>query len=102
MGLIFWFMSDQKPEIPLSFFASKTPTPTETFTPSPVPPSLTPTQTSTDLPPTDTPTITLTPTPSGPFIYLVEEGDNLYLLAERFEVEVLVLIEVNRRAESRG
>lgn len=95
-GLIFWFASDQKPEFPLSFFASQTPTPTNTFTPSPVPPTLTPTETPTDVPPTDTPTITLTPTPSGPFIYLVEEGDNLYTIAQRFGVEIMVLIEANR------
>jgi LysM repeat protein len=94
-GLIFWFASDQKPPIPLSLFASETPTPTLTFTPSPVPPSSTPTETPTDLPPTDTPTITPTPTPSGPFIYSVEEGDTLYTIAERFGVEIMVLIEAN-------
>jgi LysM repeat protein len=95
-GLIFWFASDQKPDFSLSFLASQTPTPTNTFTPSPVPPSLTPTETPTDVPPTDTPTITLTPTPSGPFIYSVEEGDNLFLIAERFEIEIMVLIEANQ------
>jgi LysM repeat protein len=94
-GLIFWFASDQKPPIPLSLFASETPTPTLTFTPSSVPPSSTPTETPTDLPPTDTPTITPTPTPSGPFIYSVEEGDTLYTIAERFGVEIMVLIEAN-------
>jgi len=95
-GLIFWFTSDQKPEISLSFFASDTPTPTETLTPTPVPPSPTPTSTPTELPPSSTPTITLTPTISWPFIYNVEEGDTLYSIAERFGVEILVLIEANR------
>ncbi len=95
-GLIYWFTSDQKPQISLSLFASDTPTPTLTYTPSPVPPTSTPTETPTELPPTDPPTITLTPTPSGPFIYSVEEGDTLYSIAERFGVEILVLIEANR------
>jgi len=95
-GLIFWFTSDQKPEISFSLFASDTPTPTLTLTPTPVTPTATPTETPTQVPPTDTPTITLTPTPSGPFIYTVEEGDTLYVIAERFGVEIMVLIEANR------
>ena len=95
-GLIFWFSSDQKPEFSLAFLASDTPTPTFTLTPSPVPPTNTPTLTFTSPPPTDTPTITLTPTASGPFIYTVVEGDNLYIIAERFDVEIMVLIEVNQ------
>lgn len=55
-----------------NLFASKTPTPT-----------ITPTPTVTPFP-TDTPTITLTPTetptatPSGPYPYVVQEGDSLY------------------------
>jgi LysM repeat protein len=96
VGLIYWFTGDQKPDIPLSFFASETPTPTETYTPSPVPPTPTATPTPTEFPPTDTPTITPTPTVSGPFIYTVEEGDTLYSIAVQYEVEILVLIEANR------
>lgn len=95
-GLIFWFTSEQKPSFSLAFLASKTPTPTQTYTPSPVPPTPTPTLTFTDLPPSETPTPTLSPTASGPFIYTVEEGDNLYLIAERFGIEIMVLIEANR------
>lgn len=94
-GLIFWFSSEQKPDLPLSFLASKTPTPTQTLTPTPIPPTPTPTLTFTFAPPTDTPTTSPTPTPSGPFIYTVEEGDNLYTIAERFDVEIMVLIDVN-------
>ena len=90
--IIFWLLgSNEMPSI--SFFASATPTPTET-------PTATSTATSTSTPtitPTETatPTITLTPTVSGPFIYQVEEGDNLWIIAERFNVDLLVLITVN-------
>jgi len=95
-GLIYSFANDGLPSIPISFFASETPTATETVTPSPVPPTPTPTVTFTEIPPTDTPTITLTPTISGPFIYIVQEGDVLYLLSEEFGIEILVLIEANQ------
>jgi len=95
-GLIYWFANDQLPPIAISIFASETPTPTDTVTPSPVPPTPVPTFTSTEIPPTNTPTITLTPTVSGPFIYVVEEGDILFTLAEEFGIEILVLIEANQ------
>jgi hypothetical protein len=54
-----------------SFVATKTPTPTLTTVPTDTP-TLTETPTS-----TLTPTITLTPTQSGPFSYVVKEGDTL-------------------------
>jgi len=95
-AIIFWITSEDQPSFSLSMFASDTPTPTETITPSPIPPSITPSFTPTDLPPTNTPTVSLTPTISGPFIYVVEEGDSLYSIAERFELDILVLIEANR------
>jgi LysM repeat protein len=89
--LIFWFLGGDKPV--LAFLASDTPTPTETGTP---------TNTATN---TSTPTITLTETAtfteaatatqSGPFIYQVQEGDNLWQIAENFKVDLLVLITVN-------
>jgi len=94
-GLIYWFVGDQKPIAALSIFATDTPTPTETTTPSPVPPTHTPTPTETPLP-TETASITPTPTISGPFIYIVEEGDTLYSLAMEFELEILVLVEANK------
>lgn len=90
--LIFWLIGDVKlPQI--SLFASDTPTPTETATPSNTP---TVTATATDTPTeTATPTETLTPTASGPFIYEVQEGDNLWDLSVRFNVDLLVLITIN-------
>ena len=76
----------------LSFLYTETPT----FTSSPTNP-----------PPTETPTITLTPTetpiPSdtptmtaaAPFNYLVESGDNLVTIAEKFGVDYLIIMVLN-------
>ncbi|RLD11743.1 MAG: hypothetical protein DRI56_00490 [Chloroflexota bacterium] len=61
-----------------------------------MPPTATPTLTPTEIPPTNTPTITFTPTRSGAVIYIVQEGDSLYTIAERFEIDLLTLIMVNR------
>lgn len=92
--LIFWLTDT---EIPIaSLLASDTPTPTDTFTPSPVPPTATASATPTEVPPTETPTITLTPTFTGPFIYVAQEGDSLFSIAEQFGVDYIVLFEVNR------
>lgn len=89
--LIFWLLGGGGPK--LAFLATDTPTPTVTDTP---------TATATQAPPaTETPTETLlptetiTPTQSGPFIYQVEEGDNLWSIAQKFGVDLLVLITVN-------
>lgn len=89
--LVYWLVGGGVPEIAL--FASATPTPTETPTVTPTPTeTATATITPTDLPtPTDTPV----PTQSGPFIYQVEEGDSLWSIAARFEVDLLVLLSVN-------
>ena len=95
--VIFWLTGAETPQINLAaIFASKTPTPTETSTPTPIPPSPTPTLTATPSPPTDTPEASLTPTRAGPVIYVVEEGDNLYAIADKFEMDFLVLLEANR------
>ena len=74
--LVVWMMSGNGPKI--SLFATETPTPT--VTPSP---------TSTPLPPTETPipTQTFTPTPSQPFEYIVQENDNLTVIATLFDPE---------------
>jgi LysM repeat protein len=91
--LIFWLLGVQKPLVKLSFLATDTPTPTDTSTPTATATATaTPTVTSTE---TNTPTVTLTATASGPFIYQVEEGDNLWAIAQKFGVDLLVLITVN-------
>ncbi len=95
--LIFWVTGAESPSLNIAgLLASDTPTPTVTSTATPVPPTATPTLSPTPLPPTDTPEPSLTPTMSGPFIYVVEEGDSFFSIAEQFDVDVLVLIEVNR------
>ncbi len=95
--IIFWLTGAETPSINLAgVFASKTPTPTATFTPTPIPPTHTPSPTPTEAPPTNTPEATPSPTREGPVIYVVEEGDNLYAIAEKFEIDFLVLLEANR------
>ena len=83
--IIFWLLGSDTPSI--SLFPTQTSTPTETSTP---------TATATITPsPTVTPTVTLTPTASGPFVYTVVEGDTLFGIAERFGVDLLILIAIN-------
>jgi LysM repeat protein len=90
-ALIFWLVGPGLPQ--MSFLATDTPTPTVTFTPtSTSTATLNPTETPTS---TATPTETLTPTPSGPFVYEVLENDSLYTIAEKFKVDLLVLIAIN-------
>lgn len=76
--LILWLTGPNRPAITL--FATSTPTPTETPTPT-----LTPVPTDTPTP-TPTPTETLTPTPSAPFTYIVQEGDTLATITEKFSL----------------
>lgn len=95
-AIILWLTGEEPPQIPLSVFSSDTPTPTETITPSPVPPTITPTNTPTEVPPTDTLEPSPTPTRVGPVIYTVQEGDNLYSIADQFGIDILVLFEANR------
>lgn len=89
--LIYWLMGPDK--LSFSLFPTATSTPTETGTP---------TATATETPlPTDTPTITLTPTEtatptaSGPFAYTVVEGDTLSAIADKYDVDLLLLIAIN-------
>ena len=76
--LVVWLTGPSKPLNTL--FATETPTPT--ITPSPTSTS-TPTET-----PTITPTFTetSTPTPSAPFTYIVQEGEYLATIAEKFNL----------------
>jgi LysM repeat protein len=82
--LVLWLTGGGTPALS-GLFASRTPTPS--ITPSP-------TQTLT---PTITPTLapTETATPAGPVSYVVEAGDNLTSIAEKFKVEVLLIMSVN-------
>lgn len=80
------------PGFQISLFNTSTPTPTETPTPTPITPTATATMTATV---TETPTPTSTSTPSGPFEYVVQEGDNCTSIAEQFEVDVEILLVLN-------
>ena len=63
-----------------NMLATDTPTPTLTFTPtSTVTPSITPTITI-------TPTVTITFTPTGDQTYVIQEGDSLESIAQRFNL----------------
>ena len=76
--LIYWLT---RPDQPLGqYFATDTPTSTVTSTAtSTSTPTLTPTI-------TETPTITVTATPSDPFPYIIQEGDSLEALSQRFNL----------------
>lgn len=80
-GIIFLIIWLSKPNSPMmSLFASQTPTPTITASPSNTPvPTDTPTETA-------TPTITASPTASAPFTYTVQEGDSLFVIAQKFNL----------------
>jgi uncharacterized protein YkwD len=76
--LIYWLT---RPEMPLGqYFATDTPTATLTSTPTN---TSTPTFTPTI---TETPTVTVTATPSEPFDYVIQEGDSLEALSQRFNL----------------
>ena len=92
--LVFWFTGT---EFSIGmFFPSKTPTATSTVTPTPLTPTATASPTPTEIIPTDTPTTTLTPTRSGAVMYVAQEGDSLFIIADKFDVDLLTLIVVNR------
>ncbi len=96
-ALIFWLTGSGESNFSVaSLFATKTPVPSATATPTPEPPTPTPTNTATQAPPTNTPEPTLEPTRDGPVIYVVEEGDSFYSIGLKFEVDLDVLIDVNR------
>lgn len=92
VGATLMYMWLQGAELNIPFLSTKTPT----FTTSP-----------TDSPPTETPTITLTPTETAiptdtptmtaaaPFSYLVESGDNLVTISEKFGVDYLTIMVLN-------
>ncbi|MGE5374857.1 MAG: LysM peptidoglycan-binding domain-containing protein [Bacteroidota bacterium] len=76
--LVVWLASPGKPLGQI--LATDTPTATLTFTPtSTSTPTVTPTI-------TETPTITLTVTPSGPQDYVIQEGDSLESIGQKFNL----------------
>ena len=81
LGFILLVVWLTRPGQPLGqYFATDTPTSTVTFTPTS---TSTPTATATI---TETSTITVTATPSEPFDYVIQEGDSLDALAQRFNL----------------
>ncbi len=100
-GLTLIISSLMAPGRPLNtLFATDTPTPTATLT---FTPTATATATATE---TLTPTVTSTATPSAPFQYTVQEGDNLILIAQKFELAedgIALILELNPIiAQNRG
>jgi len=83
-----------------NMLASETPTPTVTNTATSTP---TTTATSTETP---TPTITNTSTPSAPFYYTILEGDNLVVIAAKFQLAedgIPLILDLNPAiAENKG
>ncbi len=95
--LVVWLT---RPGQPLGqMFATNTPTATVTFTPTNTStPTLSPTV-------TETPTQTLTATPSTEFPYILQEGDTLPALAERFNLGpdgVLLILDRNPQIMQNG
>jgi LysM repeat protein len=88
--LIIWLTSDGGPTIKL--FKSKTPTPTMTATVTPTQPTPTPSNTATI---TETPLPSITPTASAPFEYIVKENDSCYAIAEKYGIQLDVLLAIN-------
>jgi uncharacterized protein YkwD len=93
LGIILLLVWLTRPNQPLGvLFATDTPTPTLTFTPTNTqPPSETPTITPTG-------TATITSTPSEPFPYIIQEGDSLDAIAQRFnlgEEGILLILDEN-------
>src|SRR5688572_709218 len=93
LGVILLLVWLTRPNQPLGrLFATDTPTPTLTFTPTNTPvPSETPTITPTG-------TATITSTPSEAFPYIIQEGDSLDAIAQRFnlgEEGILLILDQN-------
>jgi uncharacterized protein YkwD len=100
LGLILLIVWLTRPNQPLGgLFATDTPTPTLTFTPTNTQlPSETPTITPTE-------TATITSTPSEPFPYIIQEGDSLDAIAQRFnlgENGILLILDENPAIANNG
>jgi LysM repeat protein len=82
--IVLWLTGANPPQLP--FLSTQTLTPS--ITPTPGPPTMTPT-------PSDTPLPTDTPTPLPPLVHVVQEGENLGMIAEAYEVDLLILMAYN-------
>jgi len=93
-ALIFWLLAPEQPIF--AFLASDTPTPTVTATATATfTPTNPPTETPTLAPPSETLAPTATETPSGPSLYVVQEGDTLTSIAEKFNTTLDILLALN-------
>lgn len=92
--LVIWFTRSGQSGSPISFGSTDTPTVTNTVaaTETAVQPTATITNTPTI---TVSPTATVTSTPSGPFEYVVQEGDTCWDLAVTNQVDLEVLLAIN-------
>jgi LysM repeat protein len=99
--LVLWLTGSGAPSFEFNFFATETPTATLTPTPTS---THTPTSTPTE---TLTPTMTFTPTPSAPFEYIVEEGEYLFAIIEKFNLgedglQLIILLNPYNAATGEG
>jgi len=95
VGALFVALSLSQGGFKFTLFSTKTPSPTLTYTPT-LTPTITETPTITSTPPPSvTPTTAPTNSPSGPFTYIVEEGDTLTAIAGKFGIDMLYLMEIN-------
>ena len=93
--LVVWIISPNNP-FKSKPTATPTITPTATFTNTTLPTDTpTVTLTPTEVPPTETPLPTETPTISGPSWYVVQEGDTMTGIAEKFGIDLIVLLNMN-------
>ncbi len=92
VGIVMWVTRAQADSNQVvQVIETSTPTVTSTVTPMPTPTSL----------PTSTPTVTPTPTPT-PRVHVVESGDTLLYIAQRYGVILDDLIELNDIQNVRG
>lgn len=93
-ALIFWLTGAELPTLSVLATPTSTATATATATLTSTP-TATATETATLAPPTETATPTATETPSGPSIYIVQEGDILSTIAEKFGTDLFTLLALN-------
>jgi len=93
-ALIFWLTGAKLPALSILSTPTSTSTQTATATATATKTAV-PTETPTLAPPTETHTPTATETPSGPSVYVVQEGDILATIAEKFGTDLYTLLALN-------